>query len=66
LFIRWVYQLNGPVYTPLEITGRGEGTAHLLPEMNRVAFAVATVQKPNNVNDLALVTMIGPVLVLLS
>ncbi len=66
LFIGWVHQLNEPVYTPLEITGRGEGTARLPPEMNGVAFAVATVQKPNNVNDLALATMAGPVLVLLS
>jgi hypothetical protein len=66
LFIGWAHQLNEPVYISLEIIGRGEGTARLPPEMNWVAFAVATVQKPNNVNDLALVTVAGPVFVLLS
>jgi Ferritin-like domain len=66
LFIGWVNQLNNPVYTPLKITNRGKGTARLPPEMNGVAFAVITVQTPNNVNDLALATMAGPVLVLLS
>jgi len=34
--------------------------------MNGAAFAVVTVQQPDNVNDLALATMAGLVIVLLS
>ena len=33
-------------------------------EMNGVTFAVVTVQQPDNVNDLTLATMAGPVIVL--
>ena len=44
LFIRWVNQLNIPVYTPLNITAYKRGTAYIPQEINRVAFAVITVQ----------------------
>lgn len=64
LFIEWIHQLNKSVYTPLEITSRGEETACLLPEMNEIVFAVTIVQKLNNVNDLTLVIMTESVLVL--
>ena len=64
LFIRWVNQLNVPVCTPLNITARGRGTACMPQEINGVAFAVVTVQQPDNVNNLTLVTIAGPVIVL--
>ena len=64
LFIGWVNQLNVPVYTPLNITARGRGTACMPQGINGVAFAVVTVQQPDNVNDLTLATMAGPVIVL--
>ena len=55
-----------PVYTPLDITATGKGTAGIPQEMSGVAFAVITVQQPDNINDQALATMAGPVVVLLS
>lgn len=64
LFIGWVNQLNVLVYTPLNFTARGRGTAYMPQEMNGVAFAVVTVQQPNNVNNLTLATMARPVIVL--
>jgi hypothetical protein len=66
LLVGWINQLNVPVYTPLDISATGKGTACIPQEMNGVAFAVITVQRPDNVNDLALATMAGPVLVSLS
>jgi hypothetical protein len=66
LLVGWVNQLNVPVYTPLDITATGKGTACIPQEMKGVVFAVITVQRPNKVNDLALATMAGPVLVSLS
>jgi hypothetical protein len=66
LMIGWVNQLNMPVYTPLNVTASGKGTASVPQDMNGVAFAVVTVQQPDNINDLTLATMAGPVVVLLS
>ncbi len=66
LLVGWVNQLNVPVYTPMDIIATGKGTACIPQEMNGVAFAVITVQQPDNVNDLALATMAGPVVVSLS
>jgi hypothetical protein len=66
LLVGWVNQLNVPVYTPLDITAAGKGTASIPQGMNGVAFAVITVQQPDNVDDLALATMAGPVVVSLS
>ena len=54
------------MYIPLNITTRGRGTVYILQEINGVAFAVVTVQQPNNVNNLALTTIAGPVIILLS
>ena len=64
LFIRCVNQLNMPVYTPLNITVYGRGTTCMPQEINGVAFAIITVQQLDNVNDLTLATMAGPVIVL--
>jgi hypothetical protein len=66
LLVGWVNQLNVPVYTPLDISVTGKGTACIPQGMNGIAFAVITVQQPDNVNDLALATMAGPVVVSLS
>jgi hypothetical protein len=66
LLVGWVNQLDVPVYTPLNITVKGQGTAPVPQEMNGVVFAVVTTQQPDNVNDLALATLAGPVAVKLS
>jgi len=39
LLVGWVNQLNIPVYTPLNITAKGKGTAAAPPGMNGAAFA---------------------------
>ena len=66
LLVRWVNQLNVPVYTPLNITVKGRGTVPVPQEMNGVAFAAVTTQRLENVNDLALATLAGPVVIKLS
>jgi hypothetical protein len=66
LLIGWVNQLNVPVYTKLNITAKGKGTADVPRKMNGVAFAVVTTQQPDNANDLALATLAGPVVITLS
>lgn len=66
LLVGWVNQLDVPVYTPLNITVKGQGTALVPHEMNGVAFAVVTTQWPGNANDLALATLAGPIAVKLS
>ncbi|KAI9772443.1 MAG: hypothetical protein M1840_000646 [Geoglossum simile] len=66
LLVGWVNQLNVPVYSRLNITVKGKGTAAVPQEMNGVAFAVVTTQQPNNVNDLALATLAGPVVLTIS
>ena len=66
LMIGWVNQLNMPVYTPLNVTASGKGTASIPQDVNGVTFAVITVQEADNINDLTLATMAGPVVVQLS
>jgi hypothetical protein len=66
LLVGWVNQLNTPVYTPLNITVKGKGTAAVPQGMNGVVFAAVTTQQPDNVNDLALATLAGPVVIRLS
>ncbi|KAI9855635.1 MAG: hypothetical protein M1813_009681 [Trichoglossum hirsutum] len=66
LLIGWVNQLNIPVYTKLNITVKGKGTADVPQGMNGVVFAVVTTQRPNNVDDLALATLAGPVVLAIS
>jgi len=53
------------VYTPLNITAKGRGTIYVPQEINGVAFAIVTIQQPNNVNNLALIIIAGPVIILL-
>jgi hypothetical protein len=66
LFIGWVNQLNVPVYTELSISLPGNGTADVPQELNGVAFAAVTSQLPNNADDLALATLAGPVMLMMS
>lgn len=66
LLVGWVNQLNMLVYTPLNITVKGKGIAPVPQGMNGVAFATVTTQCLDNVNDLALATLAGPVVVKLS
>lgn len=66
LLIGWVNQLNAPVYTALNITEKGRGTVAVPPGMNGAVFAAVTTQQPDNVNDLALATLAGPVVLNLS
>ena len=53
-----------PVYIPLNITAYRRGTAYIPQEINRVAFAIIIVQQLNNINDLTLTIIAGPVIVL--
>ncbi|KAF4624709.1 hypothetical protein G7Y89_g13460 [Cudoniella acicularis] len=66
LLVGWVNQLDVPVYTPLNITVKGQGTALVPQGMNGAAFAVVTTQRLDNADDLALATLAGPVVVKLS
>jgi len=66
LLVGWVNQLNVPVYTALNITTKGKGTAAVPSGMNGAVFAAVTTQQPDNVNDLGLVTLAGPVVLNLS
>jgi len=66
LLVGWVNQLNVPIYTPLNITVKGKGTAATPPGMNGAVFAVVTTQQPDNADDLALATLAGPVVLILS
>ena len=66
LLVGWVNQLNMPIYTPLNITGKGKGTATIPSGMTGAVFAVMTTQQPDNVDDLALATLAGPVVLTLS
>lgn len=66
LLIGWINQLNKPVYTPLNITTKGKGTANVPQGLNGVVFAVVTAQQPDDVNDLASATLAGPVAMSLS
>lgn len=66
LLIGWVNQLNIPVYTTLNITATGTGITQIPPGMSGVAFAVVTVQEFDNIKDLELAALAGPVVVPLS
>lgn len=66
LLVGWVNQLNLPIYTPLNITAKGKGTASVPQGMNGVAFAAVTTQCQDNVNDLTLATLAGPTILKLS
>lgn len=63
LLVGWVNQVDAPVYTPLNITSNGKGTAEVPRWLNGVAFAAVTTQRYGNVNDLAMGTLAGPVVV---
>ena len=52
------------VYIPLNITTCRKETTYIPQEINRVAFAVVIVQQPNNVNNLTLIIIAGPVIIL--
>jgi hypothetical protein len=54
------------VYTPLNITAKGKGTAAVPQGINKAAFAVVTTQQPDNTDDLALATLTKPVVLTLS
>jgi hypothetical protein len=66
LLVGWVNQLSMPVYTPLNITVKGKGTAAVPSGMNGAVFAAVTTQQPDNTDDLALATLAGPVVLTLS
>jgi hypothetical protein len=50
-----------PVYTLLNITAQGKGTANVLQGLNGFVFAAVTVQQPDDVDDLAPAILAGPV-----
>ena len=66
LLVGWVNQVDTPVYTALNITGQGRGSAEVPHGMNGVAFAAVTTEAYDSVNDLAMGTLAGPVVVSIS
>jgi len=54
------------VYTALSITIKGTRTATVLPRMNGAVFVAVTTQQLDNVDDLALATLVGPVVLIVS
>ena len=65
LFIGWVNQLGPPVYTPLNATKNGTGTAALPEGFNGGVFAALTAQNNSTTTDeLAGSTLAGPAVVL--
>jgi hypothetical protein len=66
LLIGWVHQLNSPIYTPVNITDTGKGTSWVPQDIDGVASAAIIVQQPDNICDLALTIMAGPVLIAVS
>ena len=54
------------VYILLNIIVKGKGTILVLQEINSIAFAVITTQCLENVDNLALATLVGPIILKLS
>ena len=52
------------IYIFLNITAYRRKTVYMLQEINRITFAVVTVQQPNNINNLTFTTMAGLVIIL--
>jgi hypothetical protein len=63
LFVGWVNQLNQPIYTLLNQTSSGTGTASIPSGMHGAAFAVIAAQEFETLYDLTRATVAGPVLV---
>lgn len=69
MFVVWVSQLDIPVYTNLEIHTPGNGTTQVPPTINSCSgtvFAAITSKRPRDVEDLALSTLAGPMILSLS
>jgi hypothetical protein len=66
LLIGWVNQVDKPMYTPLTITGSGKGTASMPQRMNGIVFVAIAAEQYRNANDLALGTIAGPAVVVVS
>jgi hypothetical protein len=66
LLIRWVNQVNVPIYTSLNITSKGRGMASVPYGLKGIAFAVIITQRYDNINDLTLGTIAGPVVISVS
>lgn len=63
-YVAWVNQLAKPIYTNLTITSDGLGTAPVPASIQKggTTFAALVGQKPDNIDDLGLATLAGPML----
>jgi hypothetical protein len=66
LFIGWINQLNIPVYIELLIIAQGKGIADIPQGVKGVAFAAVINQQPDNTDDLALIILAGPAVLIIS
>lgn len=61
LFIGWINQLDSPVYTSLNSTGNGKGTAAVPSGLKGVVYTALTTQNTLlTVDDLTEATLAGP------
>ncbi|KAL6406238.1 putative sexual development protein [Ilyonectria robusta] len=63
LMVGWVNQVNAPVYTLMNVTEMGKGTAEVPQGLTGIVYAVVTVEEYNHVNDLALGAIAGPAVI---
>jgi Ferritin-like domain len=66
LLAGWVNQVDKPMYTPITIITSGKGTARMPQGMNGIAFVAVTTKQFENIDDLALGTLAGPAVVVVS
>lgn len=66
VYVAWVNQANGPVYTPLKVMKPGLGTTEVPGGLAGVAFTGLVTQMVDNIDDLAVATLTGPAVVVIS
>ena len=66
LFIIWLNQLNGLVYTNLTSTAAGKGLTDVPPGLEGMVFVVLTLSQPSNLMDLGSATLARPVVIPIS
>jgi hypothetical protein len=66
LFAGWVNQVRMPVYTPLTMTTSGKGTARIPDGLSGIVYVGVTTEQYTSANDLALGTIAGPAITIVS
>jgi hypothetical protein len=66
LYAAWVNLYNQPVYTEVNVSKAGFGTADVPKDMQAVAFVALTTLQPSNFADLQDATLVGPLAIAIS